>query len=147
MQYKPILDAIEAIIKADETANGLIGVYRVYEVEPGVYKTPVCVIGSSMRMSHDMSFLGDTSGARPRMWGVEIAIQILGRGYPTQAKLKTEVEKLDATQAAVYTALNEDTSLTNTVTLSKIDDIRGVSLPGGEYFGHEITIGIEKKEG
>ena len=147
MKYKPILDAIEAIIKADETANGLIGVYRVYAVEPGVPKTPVCVIGSSMGMSHDLSFLGDTSGARPRVWGVLIAIQILGRSYPTQAQLITEVENLDAAQAAVYTALNEDTSISGTVTLSKIEAIRGITLPGNEYFGHEITIGIESKEG
>lgn len=147
MQYKPILDAIEAIIKADTTANGLIGVYRVYGVEPGVYATPACVIGSSMAMSHNMSCLGDTSGSRPRVWAVNISILILGRSYSTQAQTKTEVEKLDATQAAVYTALNADTSLTNTVTLSKIDDIRGITLPGGEYFGHEIIIGIENKEG
>jgi hypothetical protein len=147
MQYKPILAAIEAIIKADVTANGLIGVYRVYDVEQGVSKTPVCVIGSSLSMSHDLSFLGDTSGARPRVWGVLISVSILGRSYSTQAQLKTEVEKLDATQAAVYTALNADTSLTSTVTLSMINDIRGISLPGGEYFGHEIIIGIEKKEG
>lgn len=147
MQYKPILDAIEAIIKADATANGLIEVYRVYGVEPGVSATPVCVIGSSMDMSHDLSCLGDTSGSRPRVWAVHISILILGRSYPTQEQTKKEVGKLDTAQAAVYTALNVDTTLTNTVTLSLIDDIRGVSLPGGEYFGHEIIIVAEKKEG
>ena len=144
MKYKPILDAIEAIIKADETANGLIEVYRVYHVEPGVHNTPVCVIGTTTDMTHGKSFLGDTGGARPRLWGVLIAIEILGRSYPTSALLKAEVEKLDATQAAVYTALNADTSITSTVTMSKIVDIRGISH--GEYFGHEIIIGIDKQE-
>ena len=147
MKFKPILDAIEAIIKADETANGLIKVYRVYDVEQGVYSTPVCVIGASTEMTHDMSCLGDTWGARPRVWAVTITILILGRSYPTQAQLITEVEKLDATQAAVYTALNADTSITSKVTLSKIERIHGVRLPGGEYFGHEIVIIAEKKEG
>lgn len=146
MQYKPILDALEAIIKADETANGLIEVYRTYEVEPGVYKTPVCVIGATTDMTHDLSFLGDTAGSRPRVWGVLIKVLLLGRSYPTQAQLKTEVEKLDAAQAAVYTALNADTTITDTVTLSWIENIRGITLPGGEYFGHEIEISIEKKE-
>ena len=146
MQYKPILDAMEAIIKADGAANGLIEVYRTYEVEPGVYKTPVCVIGATTEMAHDQSFLGDTGGSRPRIWGVAIKNLILGRSYPTQAQIKTEVEKLDAAQAAVYTALNVDTTITNTVTLSSIQSIRGITLPGGEYFGHVIEIGIEKKE-
>jgi hypothetical protein len=147
MQYKPILDAIEAIIKADGTANGLIGVYRVYKVEPGVPKTPVCIIGAATEMSHGQTFTGDTSGSRPRIWDVSISVLILGRSYPTQAQLKTEVEKLDATQAAVYTALNVDTSITSTVTLSWINRIHGITLPGGEYFGHEILITAEKKEG
>jgi hypothetical protein len=146
MQYKPILDAIEAIIKADGTANGLIEVYRTYEVEQGVFKTPVCVIGATTDMSHDMSFLGVTGGSRPRIWGVKITILILGRSYKTQAQLKTEAEKLDAAQAAVYTALNVDTRITNTVTLSWIDNIRGITLPGGEYFGHAIEVSIEKQE-
>lgn len=147
MKYKPILDAIEAIIKADETANGLIEVYRTFILEPGVYATPVCVIGSTMEMKHDQSYLGDTGGARPRLWAVSIGISILGRGYPTQAQIITEAEKLDATQAAVYTALNVDTSITSSVTLSILDRIRSVTLSGGEYFGHELIIEAGKKEG
>jgi hypothetical protein len=146
MQYKPILDAIEAIIKADETANGLIGVYRTYGVEPGVPKTPICVIGASTEMSHDQGFFGPHSGARPVLWKVAIVLLILGRCYKTQIQLITEVEKLDATQAAVYTALNEDSTITNTVTLSVINSIQDITLPGGEYFGHKITIEADKKE-
>ncbi len=146
MQYKPILVAIEAIIKADVTANGLIEVYRTYEVEPGVHKTPVCVIGATTEMSHDQSFLSAHGGATPRIWGVTITILLLGRSYPTQALLKTEVEKLDAAQAAVYNVLNVDTTIGSTVTQSVVQSIRGITLPGGEYFGHVIEIGIEKKE-
>ena len=147
MQYKPILDAIEAIIKADETANGLIGVYRVYRVEPGVYETPVCVIGTTTELAHNKSYVSSSSGVRPRLWDVSIAIQILGRGYPTQDQIIREVENLDATQAAVYSALNVDTKITNTVTQSLVQRVHNVSLPGGEYFGHEIIIEAEKKEG
>ena len=146
MQYKPILDAIKAILKADETAKGLIKVYRVYDVEPGVYNTPVCVIGASTEMSHDLSCLGDTEGSRPRVWAVSLSILILGRSYPTQAQLITEVESLDATQAAVYNALNADTTITDKVTLSRIDRIHGLTIPGGEYFGHELLIIAKKYE-
>ena len=146
MQYKPILDAIEAILKADETANGLIGVYRRYDVEQAAPKTPICVIGASTEMSHNQGFFGPHSGTRPVLWKVTIALLILGRSYPTQAQLKTEVETLDATQAAVYTALNEDSSITSTVTLSVINRIEDITLPGSKYFGHKITIEAEKKE-
>jgi len=146
MQYKPILDAIEAIIKADETANGLIGVYRTYDVEPGVPKTPVCVIGASTEMSHEQTFAGDRSGARPRIWDVSISILILGRNYPTQARLVTEVEKLDATQAAVYTALNADMTLEESVSQAWIENIREIVLLNGEYFGYEIKIVGQKYE-
>lgn len=146
MKYKPILAAIKAILIADETANGLIETYREYDVEPGVSKTPVCVIGSSKEMKHGQSYLGASGGSRPRMWSANISVAILGRSYPTQARLIAEAEKLDATQAAVYTALNADTSLNSTVTLSLVQGVHDVSLPGGEYFGHEIVLDIEKKE-
>ena len=145
MQYKPILDAIEAIIKADSTANGLIKLYRFFEVEPGVRATPVCVIGTTTEMGHEASYLGDTAGARPRLWSLSIGVSILGRSYPTQTQLNLEATALDNAQAAMYTALNEDTSITSTVTLSVIDRVRNVRI--GEYFGHEILIAAEKKEG
>jgi hypothetical protein len=147
MEYKPILDAIKAMLVADETANGLIGVYRVYEVEQGVYSTPVCVIGTSTKLTHTQSYASPASGVRPRLWGVLIAIQILGRGYPTQEQIIKEVEVLDATQAAVYTVLNADTKLSGAVTQSLVQSVHNVDLPGGEYFGHEITLEAEKKEG
>ena len=147
MQYKPILDAIAAILKADEAANGLIKIYRVYDIEPGVYSTPVCVIGASKKLAHNKSYVSSSTGVRPRLWDISIAIQILGRSYPTQEQLIKEVENLDATQAAVYTALNVDTKISNTVTQSLIRSVRNVTLAGGEYFGHEIIIEAEKKEG
>jgi hypothetical protein len=147
MLYKPILDAIKAIIVADETANGLIEIYRDYAVEPGVSKTPVCVIGATTKQKHGQSYLGDTIGSRPRTWSVLITVLILGRSYPTQTQLTLEVEKLDAVQAAVFTVLNGNSKLNSTVTQSLIEDIHDITSPGGEYFGHEIVISIEKKEG
>ena len=147
MQYKPILDAIKAILVADTTANGLIKVYRTFMLEPGVYATPACVIGTTMEMRHEQSYLSGTKGAHPRLWAVSIGISILGRAYPTQAQTITEAEKLDDTQAAVYTALNVDTSITSTVTLSLLDRIRSVTISSGEYFGHELIIEAKKKEG
>jgi len=152
MQYKPILDAIKAILVADETANGLIAAYRFFMVEQGVYATPVCIIGSTTEMSHAQSYLGSVAGTRPRSWGISIGISILGRSYPTQTQLITEVENLDATQAAVYTALNTDTKIGDTVTQSLVRRVHNVALSGGEYvggeyFGHEVIIEAEKKEG
>lgn len=146
MLYKPILAAIKAIIVADETANGLIETYRDYAVEPGVSKTPVCVIGSTTKQRHGQSYLGDIAGSRPRTWSVLITVLILGRSYPTQTQLTLEVEKLDAAQAAVFTVLNANSKLNSTVTQSLIEDIHDITIPGGEYFGHEIEISIEKQE-
>jgi len=152
MQYKPILDAIKAILVADTTANGLIGTYRFFMVEQGVYTTPVCVIGSTMEMSHARSYLGSVAGTRPRSWGLSIGISLLGHSYPTQKQLITEIEKSDAAQAAVYTALNVDTKIGDTTTQSLVQRVHNVALSGGqyvggEYFGYELIIEAEKKEG
>lgn len=152
MQYKPVLDAIKAILVADETANGLIEVYRFFMVEQGVFATPVCVIGSTTEMSHAQSYLGAVAGTRPRSWSISIGISLLGRSHPTQIQLITEVEKLDAAQAAVYTALNADTKLCDSASQSLVQRVHNVALSGGEYaggeyFGHEIIIEAEKKEG
>lgn len=145
MKYQPILDAIKAILVADETANGLIKLYRFFEVETGAQATPVCVIGSTTEMTYEQSFLGDHSGSRPCLWSATIGISIFGRAYRTQTQLNLEAIKLDNTQAAVYTALNVDTSITSTVTLSSVERVHNVSF--GEYFGHEMLISAEKQEG
>lgn len=146
MQFKPILDAIETILKANEAANALIKVYRQYIVEPGVMAVPVCVIGSSRALKIDEAYTGDTAGARPQLWDVDIGVSILTRRYPLPAQVKEAAEMVDATQAAVYTALNEDSSLGGVVTQSWIEGVREIILLQGEYYGYSVELSCQRFE-
>jgi hypothetical protein len=146
MQFKPILNAIETILKANEAANGLIKVYRQYIVEPGVMAVPVCVIGSSRALKLDNAFTGDTAGARPRSWDVDIGVSVLSRKYPLPAQVKKAAEKIDETQAATYTALNADSTLGDVVTQSWVENVREIILLNGEYFGYELIISCQRFE-
>lgn len=146
MQFKPILGAIETILKADETVAGLIKVYRQYIIEPGVMAVPVCVIGSSRALTLDTAFTGDTAGARPRTWDVNIGVSILSRRYPLPAQVKEAAEKVDETQAAVYTALNADSTLGDVVTQSWVEKVREIILLNGEYFGYELIVSCQRFE-
>jgi hypothetical protein len=143
MQFKPILDAIETILKANEAANALIKVYRQYIVEPGVMAVPVCVIGSSRALKLDEAFTGDTGGARPRLWNVVIGVSVLTRRYPLPAQVKEAAEKIDVTQAAVYTALNFDSKLGGVVTQSWVENVREIILLQGEYYGYSVELSCQ----
>jgi hypothetical protein len=143
MQFKPILDAIETILKADQAANARIKVYRQYIIEPGVHTVPACVIGSSRAMKINDAYTGDTGGARPRTWDVDIGVSILTRRYPLPAQVKTAAEEVDATQAAVYTALNADSSLGDVVSQSWVENVREIILLQGEYYGYEVMLSCQ----
>lgn len=143
MQFKPILDAIEAILKANQPANALIKVYRQYIIEPGVHTVPACVIGSSRAMKINDAYTGDTGGARPRTWDADIGVSILTRRYPLPAQVKTAAEGVDAAQAAVYTALNVDSSLGDVVSQSWVEGVREIILLQGEYYGYELMLSCQ----
>lgn len=143
MLFKPILDAIETVLKANQAANALIKVYRQYVIEPGVMKVPTCVIGSSRAAKLDEAYTGDTAGARPRTWDVDIGVSILTRRYPLPAQVKDAAEEVDVCQAAVYTALNYDSTLGGKVTQSWIEGVREIILLYGEYYGYEVLLSCQ----
>jgi hypothetical protein len=143
MLFKPILEAIEIILKANEAANALIKVYRQYIIEPGVHTVPACVIGSSRALKLDEAFTGDTGGARPRLWDVDVGVSVLTRRYPLPAQVKEAAEKIDAAQAAMYTALNADSKLGGVVTQSWVENVREIILLQGEYYGYELLISCQ----
>jgi hypothetical protein len=140
MLFKTILNALETILKANELANALIKVYRQYIVEPGVMAVPVCVIGSSRTMKLNEAFTGDTAGARPRLWDATIGVSILSRRYPLPAQVKEAAEEVDTAQAAIYTALNVDSTLGDVVVQSWVENVREIILLNNEYFGYEIQL-------
>lgn len=143
MLFKPVLDAIETILKANEAANALIKVYRQYVIEPGVHTVPACVIGSSRALKLDEAFTGDTGGARPRLWDVDVGVSVLTRRYPLPAQVKEAAEKIDATQAAVFTALNFDSKLGGVVTQSWVENVREIVLLQGEYYGYSVELSCQ----
>lgn len=143
MQFKPILDALETVIKANDAANGLIAVYRKYAVEPGVYTVPVCVIGSSRSLKLDGAFTGDSGGARPRLWSCSIEILVLSRRYPLPDQILKAAEDVDACQAAIFTALNADSTQGGKMSQSWINGVREIVLLNGEYYGYSIEMGCE----
>ena len=145
MQFKPLLDKIESIIKSS-AAHPKIKLYRTYVIEPGAMATPICLIGSSRSLKLNEAFLGIEGGASPRLWDLEIGISILSRRYPLPAQVKRAAEEIDAAQAAVYTALNADMSLDESVSQAWVQDIREIILLNGEYFGYEIKVVGQKYE-
>lgn len=140
MQFKPILDAIETILKANQAADALISVYRKYAIEPGVHTVPACVIGSSRSLKLDEAFTGDTGGARPRLWSCSIEILVLTRRYPLPDQILTAAENVDACQAAIFTALNVDSTQGGKMVQSWINSVREIVLLNGEYYGYSIEM-------
>ena len=145
MQFKPILNKIESIIKASD-ANAKIRLYRTYLIEPGAQATPICLIGSSRSLKLNEAYLGVSGGANPRLWDFEIGVSILSRRYPLPAQVKRAAEEIDEAQAAVYTAMNADMTLDESVSQAWIENIREIVLLNGEYFGYEIKVVGQKYE-
>jgi len=145
VQFAPILNKIESIIKASD-ANAKIKLYRIYLIEPGAMATPICLIGSSRSLKLNEAFLGVSGGASPRLWDFEIGVSLLSRRYPLPAQVMKAAEEIDAAQAAVYTALNADMSLDDSVTQAWIENIREIVLLNGEYFGYQIMVVGQKYE-
>lgn len=145
MQFKPLLIEIENIIRAS-AANALIRVYRHYVIEPGVHSVPALVIGSRRDITLDESFLGDSAGARPVLWEVSLGISALTRRYPLPAQVVNAAEELDALQAAIFTALNADSTQNEACEQSWIKSIREISLLNGEYEGYELLLILQKFE-
>lgn len=145
MQLKPLLTAIENVIKAS-AANALIRTYRHYVIEPGVHSVPAVVIGSSRALKLDEEFLGDSAGNHPVLWQVSIGIMCLSRRYPLPAQVKKSAEDVDTLQAAVFTALNDDPKQGGACLQSWVESVREIILLNGEYIGYEINLVLQKFE-
>lgn len=143
MQFKPIIDAVEAQIKADGTANPLIAIYNRYTVLPGVHSVPLCVTGTTLSAKVDEEYLGVTGISSPRLWAVIIGISLLTRNYPQQSQVIRSREGIDAAQHAVYHALNKDCTFGGIVVQSWTDSVREVALLNGEYRGFEVLVQIQ----
>ena len=146
MQFKPILDKIESIIKASN-ANSKIRLYRMYIIEPGAMSTPICLIGSSRSLKLNEAFFGESESASPRLWDFEIGISLLSRRYPAPAQVVRAADEIDVAQAAVYSALNCDMQLDDSVTQAWVESVREIILLNGEYFGYELLLQGQKYEG
>jgi hypothetical protein len=143
MQFKPLIDAIEAQIKADSTANPLIAIYHRYTVIPGVHSVPLCVAGTTISAKLDEEFLGVDSNSRPRLWDVVLGISLLTRNYPLQKQVIISREAIDAAQDAVYHALNKDCTFGDVAVQSWMNSIREIALLNGEYRGFELLLQIQ----
>ena len=139
MQFKPLLGSIEAVIKAS-AANNLIKRYRTYLIEPGVIAVPACVTGTSRSLKLDEAFIGDTPDTCPRLWMATIGISVLTRGYSLPAQVVKAAEEVDAAQAAVYSALNVDSTLNDACVQSWVDAVQEIVLLKGEYFGYSLIL-------
>ena len=145
MKFGPIIDNIESIIKTS-SANAKIRLYRTYIIEPGAMATPICLIGSSRSLKLNEAFLGTSSSASPRLWDFEIGIAVLSRRYPLPAQVVRAAEEVDEVQALVYTILNSDFTLDESVTQAWVESVREIILLNGEYFGYEIMLIGQKYE-
>lgn len=145
MLFKPLLDAIENVIKLS-AANALIRAYRHYVIEPGVHSVPACVLGTTRGLKLDEEFLGDSAGAHPVLWEVILGISVLTRRYPLPAQVVKAAEDVDALQAAIFTALNDDPTQGDVCAQSWVDSVKEISLLNGEYVGYELILILQKFE-
>lgn len=146
MQFKPIMTAIETIIRAS-AANALTKAYRHYVIEPGVHSTPVIVLGTSRGLRLEEEYLsahGD--GGNPVLWQVTLGISVLTRRYPAPPQVIKAAEEVDALQAAVFTALNTDSKQGDECAQSWVESVKQVSLLNGEYLGYELILILQKFE-
>ena len=133
MKFKPILDALESVIRAS-AANTLIKLYRTYVIEPGAMAVPICLIGSSRKFNTTETFLGNS-----RLIEAVIGISALSRRYPLPKQVVTAAESVDALQDAICIALNANPTQGDALVQSWITNATETTL-GNEYFGYEIFI-------
>lgn len=140
MQFKPLIDAIEAQIKADSAANALISVYNRYSILPGIHTMPVVITGTSHNAKLEEEYLGESLDSRPRLWEARIGISVLTRRYPLQKQVIKASENIDAVQHAISAALSSDATLGDVVVQSWIENVREVSYLNNEYWGFELVL-------
>lgn len=131
MKFKQILDAIEAILKADVDTKDIIKEYRRYKVEHGIRATPFCFIRKVRTTYRERN-------AKGTIWDGEVFIDFLGQAYEIQSRYLEMMDKLDKLQDDAYDAFIANPRLTDSVRTSKVSVSENIVI--GEYFGFEIKI-------
>lgn len=143
MKYVPILNAIEAMLAADASTKDLIKAYRTFTLpEVGTWATPLCVLAPDLDIEPNLSGYGPTILRNKR---VNITIHFLERSYTdVQDAHKTTVSALDTLQHNACAVFEADTTLSSTVTNSRIARVQ-LQRYNEEYFEFIITLTIDTK--
>ena len=131
MKFKTILDAIEAILKADADTKDVIKEYRRYIYEGGIRATPFCFIRKVRVTFRERNSKG-------KIWDGEIFVDFLGQSYEIQSKHLEMMNKLDKLQDDAYDAFTANPQLTASVRTSHVSVAENVG--NNEYFGFELKI-------
>jgi len=133
MKFKPILDGIETILKADDETKHVIKEYRRFIFEPGIRATPFCLLGRIARSNYQGR---TTLGV---IWDGEITVTFLGRAYDVPNQKRVEVlEMLDTLQDNAYDVFIAQPKLNGSVRTSHVSEKRPIVI--NEYFGFEIIL-------
>lgn len=131
MKFKSILDAIEAILKADSDTAPVIKEYRRYVYESGIRAVPFCYI-RKVRLTYRER---NTKGM---VWSGEVFIDFLGQSYEIQSRYLKMTEILDKLQDDAYDAFAANPQLTASVRTSHVSVAENVG--NNEYFGFELKL-------
>ena len=131
MKFAPILDGIEAILKADVDTKDVIKEYRRYKLEHGIRATPFCFIRKVRTVYRERNSKGI-------IWDGEIFVDFLGQAYEIQSRYLEMVDKLDKLQDDAYDAFIANPRLTSSVRTSKVSVSENIVID--EYFGFEIKL-------
>ncbi len=131
MKFKPVLDGIETILKADADTKDVIKEYRRYVYESGIRATPFCFI-RKVRLTYR------ERNAKGTVWNGEVFVDFLGQAYEIQSQYLEMVKKLDKLQDDAYDAFMANPQLTASVRTSHISIAESVG--NSEYFGFEVKV-------
>ena len=139
MQFTPILTAIESILSAAASTKDVIKLYRKYDIsEQGIRDVPFCILGAALDANLEEAYLPNL-----HMYQCPLTIQLLGRSYDISDRHNVMAETLDTLQHNVYTVLNGNRKLNDTVLTSLVTRIQYIRT--GEYFGFALTLRVKTK--
>ena len=139
MKFTPILAAIESILSAAASTKDAIKLYRKYDIsEQGIRDVPFCILGAALDANLEEAYLPNL-----HMYQCPLIIQLLGRSYDISDRHNVMAETLDTLQHNVYTVLNGNRKLNDTVLTSLVTRIQYIRT--GEYFGFALTLRVKTK--
>lgn len=148
MRITPIWDAIETLLKTDIRTKDAIKQYEKGKMDPEGWShvTPICIIGRRAEVPLESVYAGDATGSRPRMGRGTMVISLLGRvARIATAKYYEDLKELDAIQDNVFSILNENSKLGESVHKSRVERMYPIQI--ADYSGFELVITFRKMEG